>query len=430
MMRKCRGFLFLFLEACLVAPKAASQEGGTPQWMAWRIDQGEWWKHVDPRHVRTGIAEITWEFAGGDITAIGQDTEGRLLVATHFLPVVAEKRHLLPINALWRLDGEGFSYFSPYVGPSAPYVNCIATAPDGSIWIGTDDGLIVLQEQTPRIIKAYRHKWYLSTVPDSITEHRLGQVKTVLFHEQNQVWLNGDEPAVVLFLKRLGGPEVEMHQAHMMQRGILSSEVVAHLARTNRQMWAVTNQGNLVSRTGVSVVARSLGPLWKNVAALPEGVKPDQVRFIQGDPAGRIWVVARGGLSDRLFYYDIPGKAWVDCPEVANLVPSGTINAMAVDQTGRAYFSTRWHGIVVFDGQKWTPHPINEYLPHVPLSWLPHDPSETVSQEETQLPAGVATLSSQVFCDREDHLWIGSGVYLIKCPAHWTGEILGEGPAR
>jgi len=223
---------------------------------------------------------------------------------------------------------------------------------------------------------------------------------------------------------------VEMHQAHMMQRGILSSEVVTHLARTNRQMWAVTNQGNLVSRTGVSVVARSLGPLWKNVAALPEGVKPDQVRFIQGDPAGRIWVVARGGLSDRLFYYDIPGKAWVDCPEVANLVPSGTINAMAVDQTGRAYFSTRWHGIVVFDGQKWTPHPINEYLPHVPLLWLPHDPSETVSQEETQLPAGVATLSSQVFCDREDHLWIGAGVYLMKCPARWTGEILGEGPAR
>jgi len=162
--------------------------------------------------------------------------------------------------------------------------------------------------------------------------------------------------------------------------------------------------------------------LWKRRTALPPDFNVKSVDFLYVDCRGRIWVVAATDHGGRLACYDTQADAWTVCHDSDALVGDSTLEDVVEDCHGRLYFATSGNGIITFDGNTWTRHPVNEYLPHLPPMEIPQDASEETKAQLSPWTKGVKIPTSAVFCDHEDNLWIGSHVYLVKCSARWGGK--------
>jgi ligand-binding sensor domain-containing protein len=146
------------------------------------------------------------------------------------------------------------------------------------------------------------------------------------------------------------------------------------------------------------------------------------VDFLYVDSRSRIWVAATTEHGSRLACYDTQADAWKVCSDSDALIGNSNVEDLTEDSRGCLYFATSGNGIITFDGNTWAQHPVNEYLPHIPPVEIPPDATEETKARLGPWTNGVKIPTSAVFCDREDNLWIGSHVYLVKCPARWEGE--------
>lgn len=403
------------------------QPDGIPA-QTWQWGERTGWVAADVRQLRTG----TKDYCQGVVTAMGEGREGGLFVASSFVPVPgdeAEKHHEyglaaadVQLNGLWRLKGETWEYPYPYLLPAAPRVNCLAADERGWIWAGTDEGLVVLANGEAWVNEGFL-VWF-KPFPYLTRPHyyQLGLVQAIVFPGDSTVWLSGDWPALCgglpEHLTARRPLEMESHQYYTYPP---REERIRMMARNaGSEIWALTDKGGLV-RWGKQTFYEGDEAyerfVWVKVSQLIEEFPPSAVRFLRLDRAGRLWVVAATESGDRLAFYDVPRDAWTRCGQSDALVGHSTISEIAEDRPGRLYFASSHNGLFVLDGENWKPHPVNEFLPHIPPAQISEKASEARKERLTPWTHGVNVPTSTLFCDQADNLWIGSSIYLVK----WSG---------
>jgi len=88
----------------------------------------------------------------------------------------------------------------------------------------------------------------------------------------------------------------------------------------------------------------------------------EEVHLAAG-PDGTVWVAGRTDEGAQIYHVQ-QGSVQRETG-FTPLLKSCRIKDVAVARNGVAYFATDGVGVLVFDGQQWQSHPINEHLPHL-----------------------------------------------------------------
>jgi len=123
-------------------------------------------------------------------------------------------------------------------------------------------------------------------------------------------------------------------------------------------------------------------------SVVPEGVGVPQIAgpIMAADVKGRVWLAGDTLGGARVHVFD--GKAFADVTPPGKLLKGRRFTQLMTDPAGKLYASTDGVGVLVYDGNEWRGHAINEHLPTL---------------EGTELkPVSCMTL------DTEGNLWIGT----------------------
>jgi len=84
---------------------------------------------------------------------------------------------------------------------------------------------------------------------------------------------------------------------------------------------------------------------------------------IEPDSKDRLWIAGQDETGVRIFLCE--NNTLKAQTGFEKLLGGSRVNDIAVGDDGKVYFATDGAGVIVFDGQKWQSHPINEHLPHL-----------------------------------------------------------------
>jgi peptide/nickel transport system permease protein len=220
-----------------------------------------------------------------------------------------------------------------------------------TLWVGTDQGAAFYDGD----------EWQSYTTSDGLVGN---EVRAVWGDGKGTVWFGTDAG-----LSRFDG---EAWTSWTHEDGLPADSVRA-LWGADGVLWIGTDAGL------VRYEADSDGGQW-NILTTADGLASDQVRLIQGDASGSLWVGTASGLS----YYD--GASWVSY-SLADGLSSAEVRAVAQDASGQIWAGTA-NGLDRLDSRPW----IKLSVPAGGMDgWAPAD----------QFEVGVKPFDSQYF----NYLW-------------------------
>jgi len=362
-------------------------------------EKTEWREAIRARRDRSkGVllaearAEITSYYSTADVTCLtASDTEAwvgspagvfRIHAATGarwFYPIDGGVRAIAvaPDGTLWVVsdqgltsyDGRQWSIHAEKDAFGGGTVQAFAVDSQGKKWLGTDHGLYSFDGS----------KWERYTKRDGLGDQ---SVTAIAIDTHGRKWFAGPE--------RLTCFDGNTWATHTGCRGVTAIS----LDGTGR-VWAVTLRGDVRSFGGTEwktyswkaflretrgvIWADSLGRTWfathhgvtcfdeTMVASYSEkdGLCAGRVVAICGDRRGRTWVATTGGVS----CFD--GKTWTAHPQRQGL-PERGVRAIVIDQEGRKWVGAK-RGLYCFDGRTWASYTEKSGLPKGPVDSMAVD---------------------------------------------------------
>lgn len=203
--------------------------------------------------------------------------------------------------SIW--DGKSFTVQSLKSIPNKSLVRALLAREDGSIWVGTDNGLVKLKDNQERLF----------TVGDGLADDT---VLSLAAGSEDCLWIGTKEG----FSRMVGGK----FESFRTDEGLSQSTVLAMLEDREGSLWVGTKHGlnQFTDRRAVIFTTR-------------EGLPSNDIGPVLQDSQGKIWV---GTLGAGLSSYD--GERFVTLTTLSDGLPSDRIYALAESADGVLWVGT------------------------------------------------------------------------------------------
>jgi signal transduction histidine kinase/ligand-binding sensor domain-containing protein len=288
--------------------------------------------------------------------------------------------------------------------PGRPrHISCLVEASDGSVWLGTDDGIVVWGEHGDWLRLAP------ATTPGSVA------VRSFFADAEGSIW-SATNDGLVRFRRRIARAAGGTTWPGGPVRATLETEAgeILVTAAASGAIWSLLPDGRPATRIAVpppldttvftAIHVDGRGRRWLGTDGRhawrvdAEGSTPSQVRLVAGGRNGGIVRDLAGDDSDRVWAATSDGLFLVDCEGNVTLAeapnPADPVEALALASEGGYWIATLTHGLMRRDASSRV--------------------RETVPRDS--LPGGFARA---VACDGSGTVWIGcAGGLVRKSGAH------------
>ncbi|TFG97843.1 MAG: histidine kinase, partial [Calditrichales bacterium] len=281
-----------------------------------------------------------------NINIIYEDKHGTIWVGTN--------------RGINRLDepeaGPGDARFSSFVHDpqdtfslSHDIVRSILEDRAGRLWIGTDDGLNLMVEdssrqQGVRFIRFQPRSSDRTSLPHPI-------VRSIYQTKNEEIWIGTDNGLSRVIDKSDGTPSGHFYNYQYQPNntaGLSSAEVYVILEDQTGLLWIGTNGGglNVFDRNGEKFIS------FRNDPEDPSTLSYDQIRAIYEDSSGLIWIGTYGGGIDKvdrrkkLFYH------YQNDPQNTNSLNQNIVWSILEDPDNILWIGTNGGGLNKFDRDK------------------------------------------------------------------------------
>lgn len=280
------------------------------------------------------ISSDSTSLSGNEIQSLAEDLEGNIYVSTQgggFCKYIYKTNTFIQYPELPIID---------------PTVNCVVPNSNGSIWIGTPEGLIYgdpIKERPNRFrfSNLSNNAEYTYSNGDIITFGKaLIAVESVLVLDEKHLMVGTQAGSFIFDIDSKKYVRIDFSNA------IGGTKVHDIIQGNSELIWAGTSTGIYESR-------------WNNGGITPlehfsfsndkwNGIKSDWVNDIAIDNKQRLWAGTRGG---GLVMIDTDGSIhnYYSDPEHSNNIGDNMINSVMIDRTGVLWIGTESRGAVLLD---------------------------------------------------------------------------------
>jgi len=235
-----------------------------------------------------------------------------------------------------------------------------------AVWVGTDKGILKARGATVEQVRPRALKLAITTpVYSDFTQDG---VKGSCVDTNQAVWVipNWIWPAICVFDS---DPPYESQQVFHLT-GIWAHALCA--ATSGRGVWVVASQGkrnaivHLTDDLLPTSVQRRQSP-WPHSIAIRSLLDQAPTLDLSGIRVGAwgnaLWIA--GESENAVHILVCENNALKEQRGFEQLLGNSRVTDIAFDKVGTVYFATDGAGVIVFDGQQWQPHPMNNDLPVV-----------------------------------------------------------------
>lgn len=313
-----------------------------------------------------------------------QGPDGWILVAVHQPEFKSPSPRERPLVTLWRVNpADPLKYGGdPRTGVMAAVavstdvkeVRAMAACGD-TIWVASNVGLLQVRGSSAEV---YAPEILSASLPPAISDGWGQWARSVSVGAGGWVWLSSWDAPVSVFQGCDPQPPKRVY--------FLGGARPAHIAASAGVpgAWALfpKSEGGMAAIRIMPEVpgASTSDPV--GVLKLPSAPVPfqmpsgtrDQQRVagapvlsitdvrLAVDPQGQLWAAGRDRAGVHVFLCRDGTCQEQAAPEILG---SSRITDLAVAHDGKLYAATDGAGVLVFDGQRWEPHPINQHLPRL-----------------------------------------------------------------
>ncbi len=252
-------------------------------------------------------------YARSKIFDMAEDREGNLWVA-------------LAGEGLLKYDGENFSVFNAGNGLPNNYLRSVELAPDGALWVGTREGIILIENDEVK--------------PPPLSELTFPSVADIIFTK--------DGVAVICtFGNGLILVENETIKQFTSTSGLPSDHIRCAAELPNGELWLGAKEGLIRYEFGKFTVLRE-----------EQGLQYSNVKSLDVDREGNLWVGTDGkGILLQA------GRSFTSYTTQDGLHSDLAMDICQTD-TGSLVFGSYDNGLAVFNGIDFSPYAYNEKLPN------------------------------------------------------------------
>jgi hypothetical protein len=324
--------------------------------------------------------------------------EGGLIVAMHEESWASESlggQSFGPCS-LWWIDlndrqryGAGADWVVPYIESDVPFteVRDMASS-EQAVWVGTDKGMLRVSNRKAELFEPT----ILPAAPDFMPQFPHGWkdgITRVGVDTDGWVWVSPDlyvfhasRAHTELTAHSLGSANLMDISASPRAQGVwilalkeAGKATVVHLRPTPQPEERGPNarfdpffyrrdilEGAPELRQQLVGLCSAIHRIFTD--GLEQGPELDISRIrMEADPKGRLWVAGQDETGVRIFVCQ--DNALQEQKGFEKLLRGSRVNDITAGDDGKVYFATDGVGVLVFDGQQWQSHPINEHLPHL-----------------------------------------------------------------
>lgn len=260
------------------------------------------------------------------------------------------------------------------------YVYTICRDRQERVWLGTIDGLFLVQETTPDLFK-------------SITEESDGLshnvVSCVCEGEEGNIWVGTSDGINQILFDSTGQFRITHYRDDSdMEHEILNNRIQTFIIDHNHIMW-------VGSRRGISYFDPVRKKFFrdKNTDTYLNAHDASFVKTFYQDSTGNIWV---GLLYGGLLMYDYEKESFHKILLESQSIDQSNVNSVILDSSGNIWFGTRKHGLFRIDKKNFNPDQPNHFTNYtMPVNHPTKD----------GLPSNWITT---LYCDRQGRLYVGT----------------------
>lgn len=237
----------------------------------------------------------------------------------------------------WDPETKQFTHFPassiPGKGPASNEVRKLLPAKDGSLWIGTFDGVSILNPATLQFT-TFRND---PSNPSSLSNN---SVYSLFQDAAGSVWIGTYHKGVNV----VHDPNPPFHRIKAGKNG-LSDDVVSTVLEDSRQNLWIGTQGR-----GLNLFNRRTGTYRHfRASGLPDGLASDHIQGLMEDTSGNIWISTYEGGLTRFDPQSGKMKTYRHRPNDPNSICSDLISQTVQDHLGRIWAVTGAYGLSVLD---------------------------------------------------------------------------------
>lgn len=359
--------------------------------------------------------------SNNEIIYLSSDTLGNIFIGTRgggLNYFIKDENRFVHFNGLKTMDGT---------------VNCIEQNNDGSIWVGTSEGLFRGIKDTAQIF-AYqftnlsKKSIYIDSKETLLPFDRSALAVVTIKKLNENALLIGTYKGFFLF-------KVNDLSFNQIDLGTLNKAKINSLVfDQNNFLWIATSEGLIKLKVENEKVISSYrfdndDPVWKKLNA-------SWVENLICDFNGNVWIATRGA---GVIVVDKRGKLsdYINDTSLSDRIGDNIINSLMIDRTGILWMGTESRGVITLDlnrkkfnhlenktgtGKNLTSNLVTAITGHNDEIWVGtayngldylkfnHDQTIT-TQHFNQIPSGRGLASSEIISlllDNENTLWIGT----------------------
>ena len=260
------------------------------------------------------------------------------------------------------------------------YVYTICRDRQEHVWLGTIDGLFLVQETSPDLFKNI-------TEEDNGLSHNV--VSCVCEGLGKDVWVGTSDGINQIQFDSTGQFRITHYRDDSdMQHEILNNRVQTFVIDHNHIMW-------VGSRRGISYFDPVQKKFFRNdqTDAYLNAHDASFVKTFHKDSAGNIWI---GLLYGGLLMYDKEKESFHKILLQSKNIDQSNVNSVILDSLGNIWFGTRKHGLFRIDKNDFTPDKPNHFTNYTMRIGHP---------TENGIPSNWITT---LYCDRQGRLYVGT----------------------
>ncbi len=254
------------------------------------------------------------------------NTSNTTLPQNNVDPILIDRNHYTWIGSGYsgfgfvRFDGQSWKVFNASnSGLPSDTVWTFASGSDGSLWIGTHNGLSNLNMDVWRHFNASN-----SALP-------YNDVRALAVDARGSLWVGTGFGGVAKY-------DGSVFIPYNTSAGLPSNEIVSVAVKNPDTVWVGTYKG----------LARFDGSRWSVFNKSNSSLPSDLVSSIAVDRFGKTWIGTSGGLCV------VEGSAWTAYTPANSKMPEFGIHSIVFDSYDNAWIATRGGGLVKIRGSEWT----------------------------------------------------------------------------
>lgn len=310
-----------------------------------------------------------------NITCLTDDDDHKLWVGTQE-----------GLNVLNKKTGEIKKYLVPDIPNNV--ISCLLTTSDHSVWIGTDTGLCRYSPEKNKFIL------YDAKMTDGVLD--MPAVKSLFEDSDGDLWIGTWSSGLFRY-----SPSTNKFYAYPRMNERNSAHVV--FEDSNKSIWVGSWEGGLFRLVNPKDMKTVSYINYRHKAGDNTSLSDDIVYDIGEDiNTETLWVGTRSGLS--IMSCDNPGS-FINYKSRGSsyYIPCDEINSIMRDVAGTMWIGSIGGGVLMVDT-------------HMPLFTL-----HNLNLSDQDIPA---TAVRSLFADKEQNLWMGVGTYGLACKEYSTDKFI------